>query len=265
MKNMIIRNTGLAGLLCVMILPVTSLADSVQSDVKAYLEDKKPQSLDDSPPVFVHVHSKHAPAITESTHVTVLYYFTEADEPQIDDVIMLTNQAVTSAIARAEEEKVVAEKADEDRRGFYITDAVCGSFKGALGSAYKQTTAAWKAVEGGMQATLAAGIEPAFAATVVSRGIDACLNEKLNYEVWMYVQHGLNTGLSGTGVTFSYLASTGAYLLPPGMNGEIDTFPQFDTEVCVENCVGQPPVPPQPPVPSPSPSPSPSSCVSNCL
>ena len=137
MKNVIIRNAGLAGLLCAMILPVMSYADSVENDVKAYLEDKKPQSLVEYQPVFVDIHGKHSPVIKESTQVTVLYYFTKAKDPQVDDIITLANQAVTSAIARADEEKAAAEKAGEevgDRRGFYITDAVCGSFKGSIGS-----------------------------------------------------------------------------------------------------------------------------------
>ena len=273
MKKYSVKNIGLAGLL-VLLMPVIGFAASIESDVKTYLQENKPEGLDNYPPVFEHVYSKHAPVIKESTYVTVLYYFTTADDPKIDDEIVLASNAVTSAIAKADAEMAEAKAKGEeveDRRGFYITDAVCGAFKGALSAAYKQTTAAWKAVEGSMKAALASGVEPSLAATVVSRGIDTCLDEKLSYEVWMYVQHGLNTGLSGTGATFSYLAPSSAYLSPAGLNREY--YPVFENEVCVENCVGQapvppvPPLPPLPPVPSPTPtpSPSPSPCVSNCI
>ena len=257
MKKNRVKKLGLAGLFCALILPVPGFTDSVTTDVKSYLDEKKPENISEYPPVFEHVHDQHAPVIKESTLVTVLFYFTEADEPKVDDIITLTRQAVTSAIAKANAELAASRAAGEegeDRRGFYITDAVCGAFSGALSSAYKQTTAAWKSVEGGMLAALAAGADPSFAATVVSRGIDTCLDEKLDYEVWMYVQQGINAGLAGTGVAYSYLAPTGAYLLPPGLDGEI--FPEV---ICVENCVDNPPVPPLPPGPSPSPSQTPAS------
>lgn len=266
MKKDSVQNISFAGLLA-LCMPVIGFTASVESDVKFYLQENQPEGLDNYPAVFEHVYNKHAPVIKESTYVTVLYYFTTADDPKIDDEIVLASNAVTSAIAKADAEmaeaKAINEKL-EDRRGFYITDAVCGAFKGALGAAYKQTTAAWKAVEGSMKAALANGVEPSLAATVVSRGIDACLDEKLNYEVWMYVQHGLNTGLSGTGITYSYLAPYNAYLSPAGLNRGAFNFPVYENEVCVANCVNQPPVPPLPPQP-PLPSPSPSTCVSNCI
>lgn len=260
MKKYTVKNTGLAGLL-VLFMPMVSFAASIESEVKAYLEQNQPTGLDSYLPVFNELYNQNAPVIKEPTYVAVLYYFATADDPKIDDEIVLANSAVTSAIAKADAEAADAKAKGEeieDRRGFYITDAVCGAFKGALSAAFKQTTAAWKAVEGGMKAALDGGVEPSLAATVVSRGIDTCLDEKLDYEVWMYVQDGLNNALAATGVAYSYLAPTGAYLLPSGLNGEIDN------EVCVENCVNQPLPPPTPP-PLPSPSPSPTTCVSNCL
>lgn len=268
MKKHSVKNIALAGLLTLM--PVTGFAASVESDVKSYLQENKPEGLDNYPQVFDFVYSRHAPVIKESTFVTVIYYFTTAEDPKIDDEIVLASQAVTSAIAKAEAEMAEARANNEqveDRRGLYITDAVCGVFKGAIRSAFKQTTSAWKAVEGSLKAALAAGVEPNLAATVVSRGIDTCLDEKLEYEVWMYVQHGLNAGLSGTGTTFSYLAPYSAYRSPAGTNAEIFNTPIFENEICVKNCGDQPPAPPPPPPPgkSPSPSPSPTTCVSNCI
>ena len=148
MKKTSVRKAALV-VLPVLFLLAPGLHASVESDVKSYLDENKPTSLSDYPGVFTDVYGKHAPKIKESTQVSILYYFTVAENPQIDDVITLTNQAVTSAIVKADQEKATADQAGEegeDRRGFYITDAVCGSFRGALASAYKQTTAAWKAV-----------------------------------------------------------------------------------------------------------------------
>lgn len=257
----------------VLLMPVIGFGASVEADVKTYLQENKADGLDSYPLVFEHVYNQHAPLIKESTYVTVLYYLTTVDDPKVDDLILLASNAVASVIAKADAEMAEAKAKDEkieDRRSFYITDAVCGAFKGALSAPYKQTTAAWKAVEGSMKAALAAGVVPSLAASVVSRGIDTCLDEKLDYEVWMYVQHGLNTGLAGTGVTFSYIAPSSAYLSPAGVKGEVFNYPVFENDVCVANCVGESPVPPLPPLPpmpspSPSPSPSPPDCVSNCI
>jgi hypothetical protein len=106
-----------------------------------------------------------------------------------------------------------------------------------------------------MQAALAAGVEPSFAATVVARGIDTCLDEKLDYEVWLYVHSGIRIGLDGTGVSYSYLAPTGAYK-SPGKNGEvIFDKPADEKEVCVEDCI----------TPEPRGGDKPPECVSNCL
>ena len=269
MEKYSVQNCCLAGLL-VLFMPVIGFAASVESDVKSYLQENNPEGLGDYLPVFEHVHSKHAPVIKESTYVTVQYYFATADDPKIDDEIVLAGNAVTSAIARADAEMAEAKAKGEEvesQRSSYITDAVCGAFRGAIRAAYKQTTASWKAVEGSVKAALAAGVEPSVAATVITRGIDTCLDEKLDYEVWMYVQHGLNIGLSGTGVTYSYLAPYNAYLSPAGPNRGAFNFPVFENEVCVANCVNETPEPPLPPLPPqpPVPSPSPSTCVSNCI
>jgi len=269
MKKYSVQNITYAGLLS-LCMPVIGFTASVESDVKTYLQENNPEGLGSYPAVFEHVHNIHAPIIKESTYVTVLYYFTTADDPKIDDEIVLAGSAVTSAIAKADAEMAEAKAKGgegQDRRGVYITDAVCGAFNGALRAAYKQTTAAWKAVEGSMKAALAAGVEPSLAGTVISRGIDTCLDEKLDYEVWMYVQHGLNAGLTGTGATFSYLAPYNAYLSPLGQNREVFNYPVYENEVCVANCVNEPPDPPLPPIPPlpPTPSPSPSPCVSNCI
>jgi hypothetical protein len=185
--------------------------------------------------------------------------FAASDEAEI---VAQAEDAVTAAIASANAEG----GSTEGLRSTYITDAVCGAFKAALDASYKQTTAAWKTVEGGMKAALASGVEPSLAATVVSRGIDACLEEKLEYKVWMFVQHGLNMGLAGTGVSYSYIAPTSAYMSPAGLGTGIFRYPVFENNVCVENCESEPPGPPEPPEPPvPGPSPSPSTCVSNCI
>ena len=55
-------------------------------------------------------------------------------------------------------------------------------------------TSAGQAVEGGLQATLLAGVEPDFAATVVTRGIDTCLEERLENDVRIIIGDREGTG-----------------------------------------------------------------------
>jgi len=126
----------------------------------------------------------------------VMYFFTAADDPQTQDIMSLTNIAVISAIAQADAEMSQAKVMgvdEEDNRGIYISEAVCGSFKGAIGSAFKQVTSAGQAVEGGLQATLIAGVDPDFASTVVTRGIDTCLEERLENDVRIIGERGSDT------------------------------------------------------------------------
>ena len=110
---------------------------------------------------------------------------------QTQDIMSLTNIAVISAIAQADAEMSQAKVQGEDgqdNRGIYISEAVCGSFKGAIGSAYKQVTSAGQAVEGGLQATRLAGVDEDFASTVVTRGIDTCLEERLENDVRLIIE-----------------------------------------------------------------------------
>ena len=199
----------LAGTFFVAFLPGTGLAasNSETSSMRAYLEEKNPKSLGEYASIFEYLYDKHTAAIKEATQLTVLYFFSAADDPQTQDIMSLTNIAVISAIAQADAEmsqaKVQGEDA-QDNRGIYISEAVCGSFKGAIGSAYKQVTSAGQAVEGGLQATSLAGVDPNFASTVVTRGIDTCLDERLENDVRLIIG---DIGLRGS-----------------------------DTYVCVSNC-----------------------------
>ena len=101
MKIHSVKNIALAGLLIVLV-PVTGFSASVESNLKSYMQDNKPEGLHQYPQAFDHIYSKHAPVIKESTFVTVLHYFTTTDDTKIDDAIVLNNHAVTSAIAKAE-------------------------------------------------------------------------------------------------------------------------------------------------------------------
>ena len=176
-----------------MFIPATGIAasSSETSSMRAYLEEQNPKSLDEYPSIFEYLYDKHTAVIKEATQLTVLYFFAAADDPQTQDIMSLTNIAVISAIAQADAEmaqaKVLGED-EQDNRGIYISEAVCGSFKGAIGSAYKQVTSAGQAVEGGMQATLLAGLDQDFASTVVTRGIDTCLEERLENDVRIIVE-----------------------------------------------------------------------------
>jgi hypothetical protein len=188
MKGRLFLHLLLAGAVFAAFLPGTGIAasSSETSSMRAYLNEKNPKSLGEYASIFEYLYDKHTTVIKEATQLTVMYFFSAADDPQTHDIMSLTNIAVISAIAQADAEmsraKVLGED-EQDNRGIYISEAVCGSFKGAIGSAYKQVTSAGKAVEGGLQATLLAGVDPDFASTVVTRGIDTCLEERLENDV----------------------------------------------------------------------------------
>jgi hypothetical protein len=208
MKNQLLKKLAITGLICVFLLPIKGHAGPETSSMKAYLEEKNPKTLGEYPSIFEYLYDKHTSALKEATQLTVMYFFTAADEPQLNDILSLTNIAVIAAIAQADAELAQAEVLGEeqkDNRGLYISEAVCGSFKGALGSSYKQVTSAGQAVEGGLQAALTTGIDPDFAATVVTRGIDTCLEERLENDVRIIIGDG--------------------------------ELPGSDTSVCVSNCI----------------------------
>lgn len=234
MKNFILKKAALTGLVCALSLPVTGLADSVESDVESYLEGKNPQSLSNYPAVFTGVYGQHAPMIKESTQITVLHYFNEADSHSYEDIAILTGLAVTAAIAEARSD------GDEGDLEQYITDAVCGAFKGGLQAAYKQVGSEAKTVEGALNAALDAGVQPNSAAAAVVRGIDACLEERLEYAVAPVIGATVGQILGATGVSYSYIAPYQSYLPPEFGTGDPQYFadrPGFDTEVCVSNCI----------------------------
>jgi len=234
MKNLILKNVVFTGLVSVLLVPAAGFADSIESDVKSYLEGKNPQSLSDYPPVFTGVYGNHAPLIKESTQITVLHYFNEADSHDYEDIATLTGQAVTAVIAEARSD------GNEDDLVQFITDAVCGSFKAGLQAAYKQVGTESRIVEGGLKAALAAGVQPDNAATAVIRGIDACLQERLNFAVAPAIGSTVGQILGATGVSYSYIAPYQAYLPPEFGSGDTQYFadrPGFDTNVCVSNCI----------------------------
>jgi len=199
----------LAGAFSVVFIPATGIAasSSETSSMKAYLEEQNPKSLDEYASIFEYLYDNHTAVIKEATQLTVLYFFSAADEPQTQDIMSLTNIAVISAIAQADAEMsqaTVQGEDGQDNRGIYISEAVCGSFKGALGSAYKQVTSANQAVEGGLQATRLAGVDEGFASTVVTRGIDSCLEERLENDVRLLIEEYI----SDTNVCVSNCIST---------------------------------------------------------
>ena len=208
MKNPLLKKLALTGLICVFFLPIPGYAGPETGDMKAYLEEKNPTSLGEYPSIFEYLYDKHTSALKEATQLTVMYFFTAADDPTLNDILSLTNIAVISAIAQADAELAQAEVLGEegqDNRGVYISEAVCGSVNGALGSSYKQVTSAGQAVEGGLEAAITAGVDPDYAATVVTRGIDTCLEERLENDVRIIIGDG--------------------------------ELPGSDTSVCVSNCI----------------------------
>jgi len=238
MKNLNLKNLALTGLICALFLPATGFA-SVEADVKAYLEGKNPQSISDYPPAFSGVYENYVPLIKESTQVTVIYYFSEADVHTYEDIATLTGYAVTAAIAESRKD------GNEDDLAAFITDAVCGSFKGGLRAAYKQVASAENVVKGGLTAALDAGVPPDFAATAVSRGIDSCMEEKLEYEVALVLGQVMSGILGARNLAYNYKTPYTSYL-PPGLKSgpaEIlpKPYPHFpgedDPEVCVSNCI----------------------------
>ncbi len=234
MKNIILKNIALTVLICALFIPVVAFSDSVESDAKSYLDGKNPQALSDYPPVFTSVYEDHAPLIKESTQVTVIHYFNETDKGNYEDIATLTGQAVTAAIAEARSD------GNENDLTQYITDAVCGSFQGSLRSAYKEVSSETKVVEGGLKAALNAGVQPDSAATAVVRGIDACLQKRLDYAVAPAIGATVGEILGATGVSYRYIAPYQAYLPPVFGAGETQYFsdrPGFDTEVCISNCI----------------------------
>ena len=193
MKGRLLQYILLAGAFFAALLPVAGIAasSSETTSMRSYLEEKNPTSLGEYANIFEYLYDKHTTVIKEATQLSVMYFFSAADDPQLNDIMSLTNIAVISAIAQADAEmaqaKVLGED-EQDNRGIYISEAVCGSFKGAIGSAYKQVTSAGQAVEGGMQATRLAGLDPEFASTVVTRGIDTCLEERLENDVRLIIE-----------------------------------------------------------------------------
>ena len=228
MKKFSIKNLGLAGLFCALSLPIYGYAASVESDVADYLKDKNPQSISEYPAAFTDVFDKHAPIIQESTLSTTVYYFNEADNHSKEDLGELAKYAVIAAIAKARSD------GNEDDLAAFITDAVCGSFKGGLHAAYKQVTSADATVRAAYQAALDEGVEPAYASTAVTRGVDTCLEQRLDNDVAMVIG----------GIVGNYLAPYQAYLPPTLGSGDVNllrkntqNFPGFDTDTCVSNCL----------------------------
>jgi hypothetical protein len=235
MKAVANRRNSIAGHLCTYIfalaMPVLGFADSVEDDITAYLKDKNPQSISDYAGAFGDIYGKHAPVIKESTLFTVQYYFSEADESGQQDINTLAYQAVTAAIESAKSD------GNEDDLAAFITDAVCGAFQGGIHAAYKQVTSAGNAVEGGLQAALDAGIEPGYAGTAVTRGVDTCLQERLENAVALVIAQAM-------GDSYSYVAPVQAYLPPTQGSGGIELFddppayrPPNRTSLCVSNCI----------------------------
>ena len=193
MKGRLFQYILLAGAFFAALLPVAVIAasSSETNSMLGYLEEKNPTSLGEYANIFEYLYDKHTTVIKEATQLSVMYFFSAADDPQLNDIMSLTNIAVISAIAQADAEMAQAEvlgEDEQDNRGIYISEAVCGSFKGAIGSAYKQVTSAGQAVEGGIQATRLAGLDPEFASTVVTRGIDTCLEERLENDVRLIIE-----------------------------------------------------------------------------
>ena len=195
MKGRLFQYILLAGAFFAALLPVAgtgiAASSSETNSMLGYLEEKNPTSLGEYANIFEYLYDKHTTVIKEATQLSVMYFFSAADDPQLNDIMSLTNIAVISAIAQADAEMAQAEvlgEDEQDNRGIYISEAVCGSFKGAIGSAYKQVTSAGQAVEGGIQATSLAGLDPEFASTVVTRGIDTCLEERLENDVRLIIE-----------------------------------------------------------------------------
>lgn len=232
MKNCLSLNILLAGAGFVAILPVAGIAASIESNVKEYMQDKNPRVITGYPEAFKEVYEKYAPAIQESTLATVMYYFSESNKRTVKDISILANQAVTAAISRS--------RSDGDDLASYIAGAVCGSFRGGIYAAYKQVTSAGQAVEGGLQAALDAGVKPDYAATAVTRGIDACLQERLENDVISIIGGIIGSKVPGYG----YIAPYQAYLPPSLGAGDVDLFRKPptdylgpDTDICVSNCI----------------------------
>ncbi|GMR06702.1 MAG: hypothetical protein BMS9Abin25_1321 [Gammaproteobacteria bacterium] len=234
MKGRLFLHTLLAGAVFIALLPATGIAASVENDVKEYLQDKNPSAITEYPEAFKEVYERHAPVIKESTLATVVYYFSESDKQSLQDISILANQAVTAAISKSRSD------GDEDDLASYITGAVCGSFRGGIHAAYKQVTSAGQAVEGGLQAALDAGVNPDFAATAVTRGIDTCLQERLENDVAIIIDGIVGSKVQG----FGYIAPYPAYLPPTQGSGDVDLFRRphtdstgSDTNTCVSNCI----------------------------
>jgi hypothetical protein len=234
MKSRLLLHILLVGTVSVLSSPITGLAASVESDVKDFLQGKDPKIITQSSETFDEVYSKHSPVIKESTLATVVFYFTEADAQTLEDIRILAQHAVTAAVAASRSD------GDEDDLAGFITDAVCGAFAGGIHAAYKQVTSAGQAVEGGLKAAIDAGVKPDYAATAVTRGIDTCLQERLENDVILVLGSIVGTYVPG----YSYIAPYQAYLPPTLGSGDTDLinkpetdFPGPDTDICVSNCI----------------------------
>jgi hypothetical protein len=218
MKKCSIKNLGLVGLFCAMALPATGFSASVESNVKEYMKDKDPQSITEYRDAFSSVFDKYTPIIKETTQAIMLYFFGEADDHSQQDIKVLANYAVTAAIVKARSD------GNEDDLAAYITDAVCGSFKGGLHAAYRQVTSAGNTVEGALQAAIDSGIKPDYASTAVTRGIDTCLQQRLENDVAIIL--GQKVG--------NYIAPYQAYLPHTRRSGDPEV---VDPPICVSNCL----------------------------
>ncbi len=227
MKGRKFQQFLLSGVVFIAFLPAIAMAGAVEDDVRDFLQNKDPKLIAEQPDTFEEVYKKHAPVIKESTLATVIYYFSASDDATFEDIAVLAKQAVTAAVVTARSD------GDEGDIVGYITDAVCGSFRGGIHAAYKQATSAGKAVEGGLQAAIDAGVDPDFAATAVTRGIDTCLQERLDNDVILAIGR----------IVGNYQAPYQAYLPPTLLSGDIDPrrppadFIGPDTDICVSNCI----------------------------
>lgn len=164
------------------------------------------------------------------------------------------------ALARSNVGNALSSAGDDPSEG--VADAACATFQAGLDVAFEQATSAYYTVLGGMAAASSAGADLQVVATAIGKGIEGCLNTRLDYEVAVAISQAFQEYMAGSSDAGADTAGAGTPSGSPGLEftptataynppvpiaptsgvrgqqrGGGGGSPGFDTDVCVSNCI----------------------------
>ncbi|MGV6826195.1 MAG: hypothetical protein ACWA5Q_04390 [bacterium] len=120
---------------------------------------------------------------------------------------------------------------DSAGKGDGISDVVCRAFKAGIKSPHSQATSAQYAIRGATDPSQTSSIGKGPSIQAVVRGIETCLDYKLDYEVAMVIVEYI--GDQG----FDFPPDFTAYKPPSPTHGDPFGNPDINFVPCVSNCI----------------------------